>query len=317
MYPILEGAEQGMGHDAGTCGVGESGVFSLTGKLTDRSLSYQMICSTVRLSSTYPDREGKEPTTSDATGFLFDLGGRVAVITNKHVLVDDRKKRHAVKVVVHYARMVNGERTLEEYPVATETALLAWHPDNGTDLAAICIDGLISELPKGLDSLDHRVLSCDNLPDDDYLAQMDAIEEVLMVGYPDGRVDELNGLPFVRRGITATPYELGFRDDESGDNSFLLDIECVKGSSGSPIFAVRADRIILLGINKQNRTQKGRIDGLHLDGANITYDHPIHLSVCTKSALIPELKAALDKGGNDISLEWREATPDEKTKHFI
>lgn len=290
----------------------------MTATFSERSLTYQMICSTVKLSAKYRGRESSD--SASATGFFFDFDGKPVIITNRHVLIDGQGlEKPAVEMRVRYVRIVNGERRLVEHTIDLENEQLAWSNDDDIDLAAITINGLISQLDNGIQDLDHHLLSISNLPSADYIEAMDPIEEVFMIGYPAGKIEELHGLPLVRKGITAVPYQLGYKDDESKDNgidSFLLDIECVKGSSGSPVFAAHKESIVLLGVNRQNRWQKERVDGISVKNANVTYNHPIHLSVCTKSRCILELQETLNKGGDDIREVGRMATPAEVEAFF-
>jgi hypothetical protein len=58
-----------------------------------------------------------------------------------------------------------------------------------------------------------------------------ALEEVVMVGYPNGLWDSVNNMPIFRRGITATHLGL----DYDGKAEFLIDAACFPGSSGSPV----------------------------------------------------------------------------------
>ena len=67
----------------------------------------------------------------------------------------------------------------------------------------------------------------------DSINNLDAVEEVLFIGYPDGLYDSVNLTPVVRRGITATPVQLDFE----GQPAFLVDAAVFPGSSGSPVFA--------------------------------------------------------------------------------
>jgi hypothetical protein len=58
------------------------------------------------------------------------------------------------------------------------------------------------------------------------------MEEITMVGYPNGIWDSVNNMPVFRRGITATHPNL----DWNGKPEFLIDAACFPGSSGSPVF---------------------------------------------------------------------------------
>jgi hypothetical protein len=61
------------------------------------------------------------------------------------------------------------------------------------------------------------------------------VEDVLMVGYPDGLWDDHNGLRIMRRGVTATHVGSDFR----GQREFLIDVCTIPGSSGSPVLLYR------------------------------------------------------------------------------
>jgi hypothetical protein len=60
----------------------------------------------------------------------------------------------------------------------------------------------------------------------------DAIQDILMVGYPIGISDEINNLPVVRKGITSSHLRKNFQNKPE----VLIDAACFPGSSGSPVF---------------------------------------------------------------------------------
>ena len=64
------------------------------------------------------------------------------------------------------------------------------------------------------------------------LSSLAPIEDITMIGYPNGLWDEVNNLPIVRRGITATSANGKYQ----GKTEFLIDAACFPGSSGSPVF---------------------------------------------------------------------------------
>jgi hypothetical protein len=66
---------------------------------------------------------------------------------------------------------------------------------------------------------------------------MDALEEILFVGYPSGVWDQVNLMPILRRGTTATPIALDFE----GKPEFLVDAAVYPGSSGSPVFVFQPE----------------------------------------------------------------------------
>jgi hypothetical protein len=75
-------------------------------------------------------------------------------------------------------------------------------------------------------------LGLDLIPEADDWNYFDAIEEVTMIGCPNGLSDEANNLPIVRRGITATSLGKLY----NGKPEFMVDMACFPGSSGSPVF---------------------------------------------------------------------------------
>lgn len=67
---------------------------------------------------------------------------------------------------------------------------------------------------------------------DDFYAKERQLDQVVMIGYPVGLMDEVNLQPIFRRGVYATNPSL----DYMGRKEFLLDIPNNGGSSGSPVF---------------------------------------------------------------------------------
>src|SRR5690606_7831749 len=85
-----------------------------------------------------------------------------------------------------------------------------------------------------------------------------ALEDVLMIGYPNGIWDSVNNMPIFRKGTTATNPLI----DYNGKKEIMIDIAAFPGSRGSPVLIfneggyrdkngnmyVGASRVILLGI---------------------------------------------------------------------
>jgi V8-like Glu-specific endopeptidase len=60
---------------------------------------------------------------------------------------------------------------------------------------------------------------------------MFGMDDITMIGYPNGIWDETHNFPVFRKGITATNP----RYDWNGNKEFLIDCACFPGSSGSPV----------------------------------------------------------------------------------
>ena len=83
------------------------------------------------------------------------------------------------------------------------------------------------------DSLYLVTINEDNIPSQTHIDEMiTPIESITFIGYPNGIWDEINLLPVVRQGTTATAYYYDFQ----GEPKFLIDASVFPGSSGSPVF---------------------------------------------------------------------------------
>jgi hypothetical protein len=69
------------------------------------------------------------------------------------------------------------------------------------------------------------------IPTKDEVDDMLGIENITMVGYPNGLWDRANNLPIFRKGVLATDY----KRDWNGKKEFLIDAACFPGSSGPPV----------------------------------------------------------------------------------
>lgn len=70
------------------------------------------------------------------------------------------------------------------------------------------------------------------VPTQTQLNDLTVLENVVMVGYPNGLYDAANNYPLFRTGKTATHPAI----DYNGKRQALLDMACLPGSSGSPVF---------------------------------------------------------------------------------
>ena len=78
----------------------------------------------------------------------------------------------------------------------------------------------------------HVALDESIIPSQAQLDKLSPFENVIMIGYPIGLIDEVHNAPLMRKGMTATHP----RYDYNGQSIFLIDCACFPGSSGSPVF---------------------------------------------------------------------------------
>lgn len=220
------------------------------------SLSKQVLFNVVRIEN--QSRLGL----SSGTGFIMDAapsgernkqGGTLPVIvTNKHVVAN------ADVIRVNFV----ARQDLENKPLLGSAAQVTFqagelaivgHPDPAIDIAIIPLVPLLNATDRpAFYSISGREL----MPTAMAAAELDALEEVTFVGYPNGWYDTQHHTPIIRRGITATPIVLPW----SGRPVFLVDGSVFGGSSGSPVFLLNegsyshkggftvGSRLLLVGI---------------------------------------------------------------------
>lgn len=179
---------------------------------------------------------------SVGTGFFFkfaesaDGGECPAIVTNRHVIGDAER----VTLRFRAARPDLSGPLLGkslQLTIADAHKSVIGHPDPSVDLCILPLTRVIKHLndqgaTPWFGCLDIAALERPPTPPR-------AIEDVLMVGYPAGLWDDVNDMPLVRRGITATHAALNWK----GRDEFLVDMACFPGSSGSPVFLVHQRRL--------------------------------------------------------------------------
>jgi len=154
------------------------------------------------------------------------------VVTNRH-LVEGVRRGGLVFTQKRHGRPAFGQRfqlNIDEFPAA-------WflHPDAEVDLALVPLSPLQQAAQQQGVELYVEPIDSRLIPDAATWDAFDALEDVLFVGYPSGVWDQVNLMPILRRGTTATPAALDFE----GQRQFLIDAAVYPGSSGSPVFIER------------------------------------------------------------------------------
>jgi hypothetical protein len=192
------------------------------------TVAEQLLYSTVKLTSSKGGVAG-----STGTGFFmnFPLDGEqsvVVLVTNKHVIEEATE----VTAVCHLADGDAPSGNFAPCTVMITADSVVPHPDPGTDLCALFFGPILNQAHDMGRPLFFCGLDPDLIPADDEWENFDAIEDVTMIGCPRGISDEINNLPIVRRGITASALSKKY----NGKGEFMVDMACFPGSSGSPIF---------------------------------------------------------------------------------
>jgi V8-like Glu-specific endopeptidase len=196
----------------------------------DLTVIEQLSFSTVRIEATLPDGS-----ISTGTGFFYAIrleGKHIPlIITNKHVVENSLtgKLRFTLK-------NQSGEPDYGNHFDCQITDFKdAWtnHPDPDIDLCAMPIAEVQKLTVEKTNKEPFYIpLNLDNLLSPSDIDELIGMEEVKMIGYPNGLWDEINNMPLYRQGVLASNYKLDWNDM----TVFIVDLSVFPGSSGSPIF---------------------------------------------------------------------------------
>lgn len=195
------------------------------------SIFEKMFFNTVKISTW--DVAGNE---GAGTGFFFQAihdGKQVPfIVSNKHVV------ENASYAKLSFHKKVGEEPSLKDKLVMEidgESWRKIWigHPDPSIDIS-VCALAPIAKQFKEENGTDIYFVPTEqrDIPSENQLRELDAIEEVTFVGYPNGVWDSTNLLPVIRRGSTASPLQVDFE----GSPRFIIDASVFGGSSGSPVY---------------------------------------------------------------------------------
>ena len=197
------------------------------------TITEQLLFSTLRIVA---PRDGKPD--SIGTGFIVnhewtdDRKGAI-LITNRHV-VDNTIRGHVTFTLVDGSKDDSVPLLGKAITVNLSEDGWRWtyHPSDHIDIAALPLSPIVNHLGSVGKMPFYKGIPTDIIPSQDMLESLDAVEEVLFVGYPSGIYDQANNLPMFRKGITATPLYI----DYESKPLFLIDASVFPGSSGSPVF---------------------------------------------------------------------------------
>jgi S1-C subfamily serine protease len=199
------------------------------------SITKKLLFNTIRVDTVLED--GSE---GSGTAFVFShttgSGVHTFVVTNRH-LVEGVRSGGLVFTQKKHGQPALGVR----FQININDFSHAWflHPDPEVDLAIIPLRPLEQAARDQGVELYYHAIDSRLAPDASTLRALDALEQVIFVGYPNGVWDQVNLMPIMRRGTTATPMALDFE----GRQEFLIDAAVYPGSSGSPVFVYQPDAL--------------------------------------------------------------------------
>lgn len=258
---------------------------------SQQELAEKLLYVTVRLEGTTNNGA------SVGTGFFYLTNNRIYVVTNKHVV--DGVIEGSFNIIEGKNAPILGSSV--EFFFSQQDFI--GHPDPKVDVAVIDItkqinDSFVDSVPVFFKTVQDNIFPTDK----DINKYVGPIEEIVFIGYPSGIWDTKNYLPIVRRGITATPYNIDFE----GTKRFLIDASVFPGSSGSPVFIIKTgrfadkkgkeytgDKLLFLGIvaSVYQRSEQGEIHIVDIPTSKrpvAAFNQMIDLGVVFKSETIRE-----------------------------
>ena len=172
--------------------------------------------------------EHQRPLTN-ASGFFFERGKRLFLVTSRHVLIDEPSKHfpNRIEIELHTSATDLGKSkkfTLLLY----QEGKSQWR--QGSDASGEIDVAMIELQPAALPAGSvYKAFTPRHLQQLD-----DPIEigsSVLIVGFPLGFHDTLHHLPVVRQSVIASAFGMRFQ----GQGYFLTDARTHRGTSGAPV----------------------------------------------------------------------------------
>lgn len=278
--------------------------------MTELNVFDQLVHTTLRIETAGP--KGRGSGTGFFTNFCEQDDGQSvpAIITNKHVI-------EGCDTVTFRFTKSTGEGGIPEWGKILEFSTTSiegrwiWHDDSSVDLCAYPIGNVIQKYRDDDVELFIKSFSLNNdVADVKFLESLVSIEDILMIGYPNGLWDSQNNLPISRRGVTATPPAIDFE----GQPQFVIDCACFPGSSGSPVLLfnptsfydkksgnmMMGSRIKLIGIlwGGPQIDNIGDIKVIPVPTESIVISHskiPLNLGYCIKASELTYFEEAFGR----------------------
>jgi S1-C subfamily serine protease len=172
--------------------------------------------------------DGKHSLTG-ASGFFFERGGRLFLVTSRHVLLDEPSKHFPDRIEIElHTDSKNLTCSIGLSVLLYRDGMSVWRQgkDTGGEIDVAVIELERAALPKTV------ALQCFTPAHlQRSLEDVEVGTSLLIVGFPLGFHDALHHLPVVRQAAIASSFGLRFQ----GLGYFLTDARTHRGTSGAPV----------------------------------------------------------------------------------
>ena len=217
----------------------------------------------------------------------------LAFVTNKHVANGYSSARIEMVGADANGNPVDTQHITIQLPDLQKNCI--YHPEDDIDICFVFVGSEIEELRKQGKIPYYRCIGNELILRDEDFTSLTSVEDVIMIGYPNGIMDDFNCKPVVRKGITATNLKL----DYNGKPTFMIDAACFPGSSGSPVFLRKTclERENIEDGVKIGVTAAYSLLGILFAGPTIELDGKIvEKDIPTVSVPVAEIKSMMNLG---------------------
>lgn len=168
---------------------------------------------------------------TSGTGFFYTYKNCDYLVTNKHVLKNAEKVEFKLFTKDKNGKLDYGTLATLQLDSDFLQKKSCGHPSKNVDIQVVDLVGCQIYREPDRDII-FSSINENLIPDQKGLEDLFSIERIAFVGYPNSMWDEVNHLPIIRTGTTASLLTIDF----NGEPKFLIDASVFPGSSGSPVF---------------------------------------------------------------------------------
>ena len=182
----------------------------------------------------------KRPLTN-ASGFFFERGGRLFLVTSRHVVTDAPSGHFPDRIEIELHTDPDNLAGSTGFSIPLyRSGKSIWRQglDSAGEIDVAVIEIERSALPA---KTVYRAFTPEHLPGP--RDQVEVGSSLLVVGFPLGFQDTLHHMPVVRHAVVASSFGLRFQ----GQGYFLTDARTHRGTSGSPVVMRLAEPTPLRG----------------------------------------------------------------------